>query len=597
MEHPAGRRAQGASLSYFIQDPGTGTLYRRGQLLGKGAFGRCYKFTDRSTGRVFAAKIVPRDRVSQLGRGKVEKEIELHSHLCHPHVVGFHRHFADQDNIYMILEYCSRKSLAHVLKARNSLTEPEVRYYLRQIIAGLRYLHRQGLIHRDLKLSNFFLTKNMQVKIGDLGLATREGQAGRRWGVVCGTPNYLAPEVVAKQGHSFQSDIWALGCIMYTALTGCAPFETTPRPEMYRCIREGRYPAPSHLSPSARKLIARLLAPNPSERPSLDEVLEHEFFTEGFTPDKLPCRACRSVPVLALPGRLSQLLQKAAQVLFGGCQEPRAGAERWCPGRPPPGGPQPVPHPAAHGQRPRAQPLRCRLLERGEGAGVRHPRAEQMPGEHAAGRAQPQAEPGAPRALGHQVGGLFPPVRLRLPALGRLHRRPAHRRHPPGLLPAAAAGLLLPGARGGRVLPPKRRARLPGRQDGHPALLLPVHAAAAAGGGERAGGSPQPHSPLSPVLHQVGQGAAHALQQWDAADQLLSGAHQAGAGLPGRRAPPDLPGPAARRGHLPAGRPGGGGLRAGPAGAPAVRPGPGPLPVAPPLPPSARPGRGTDGGG
>lgn len=112
---------------------------------------------------------------------QVEREIALHSRLSHPHVVGFHRHFADRDHIYMVLEYCSRRvsrrpapacpspplpgrpalsspspppqSLAHVLKARKVLTEPEVRYYLRQVIAGLRYLHRQGIIHRDLKLS------------------------------------------------------------------------------------------------------------------------------------------------------------------------------------------------------------------------------------------------------------------------------------------------------------------------------------------------------------------------------------------------------------------------------------------------------------
>uniref|UniRef100_A0A8C0IMC4 Polo kinase n=1 Tax=Chelonoidis abingdonii TaxID=106734 RepID=A0A8C0IMC4_CHEAB len=247
----------------------------------QGAFGRCYKFTDTSTGKIYAIKIVPQSRISRLeSRGKVEREIELHSHLSHQHVVGFHRHFADRDNIYMILEYCSHKSLAHILKARKTLTEPEVRYYLRQIIAGLRYLHQQGIIHRDLKLSNFFLTKNMQVKIGDLGLATRDEQAGRRLGVVCGTPNYLAPEVIAKKGHSFQSDIWALGCILYTALTGCSPFEITHKQEMYQCIREGRYSTPNHLSPGARKLIGRLLAPSPSERPSLEEVLEHEFFTQ-----------------------------------------------------------------------------------------------------------------------------------------------------------------------------------------------------------------------------------------------------------------------------------------------------------------------------
>ncbi|XP_038239949.1 inactive serine/threonine-protein kinase PLK5 isoform X2 [Dermochelys coriacea] len=329
MEPSASRRAQGDHLSYFIEDPGTGTLYRRGQLLGKGAFGRCYKFMDMSTGKVYAVKIVPHSRISRLeSRGKVEREIELHSHLNHRHIVGFHRHFADRDNIYMILEYCSRKSLAHILKARKTLTEPEVRYYLRQIIAGLCYLHQQGIIHRDLKLSNFFLTKNMQVKIGDLGLATRDEQASQRRGVVCGTPNYLAPEVIAKKGHSFQSDIWALGCIMYTALTGCSPFEITHKQEMYQCIREGQYPAPNHLSPGARKLIGRLLAPRPLERPSLEEVLEHEFFTQGFTPDKLPSRACHSVPIFTLPNPIGKLLQKAAKVLFRGllCQEPRAGS-------------------------------------------------------------------------------------------------------------------------------------------------------------------------------------------------------------------------------------------------------------------------------
>ncbi|XP_032992640.1 serine/threonine-protein kinase PLK2-like isoform X1 [Lacerta agilis] len=326
MEHPAWRRAEGESLKYFIEDPSTGTLYRRGQLLGKGAFGRCYKFTDTSTNKVYAVKVVPQSRVSRLdNRGKVEREIELHSQLKHRNVVGFHRHFADQENIYMVLEYCSRKSLAHILKVRKTLTEPEVRFYLKQVIAGLQYLHQQGIIHRDLKLSNFFITKTMQVKIGDLGLATREEQASRRRGVVCGTPNYLAPEVIAKKGHSFKSDVWALGCIMYTALTGCSPFEITHKQEMYRCIREGRYPTPSRLSPSARGLIAKLLAPNPESRPTLEETLAHEFFTQGFTPTQLPSRACHSAPLFMLPNPLRKFFQKVAKVFLRGtlCQETR----------------------------------------------------------------------------------------------------------------------------------------------------------------------------------------------------------------------------------------------------------------------------------
>ncbi|XP_060088502.1 serine/threonine-protein kinase PLK2-like isoform X1 [Heteronotia binoei] len=326
MESSSRRKAEGETLKYFIEDPGTGTLYKRGQLLGKGAFGRCYKFTDTSTNNIYAVKVVSQSRVSRLdNRGKVEREIELHSQLKHRNVVGFHRHFSDQENIYMVLEYCSRKSLAHILKARKTLTEPEVRFYLKQIISGLQYIHQQGIIHRDLKLSNFFITKNMQVKIGDLGLATREEQANRRRGVVCGTPNYLAPEVVAKKGHSFKSDVWALGCIMYTALTGCSPFEITHKQEMYQCIREGRYPMPSHLSPSARDLIGKLLAPEPAARPSLEEALNHVFFSEGYTPSRLSSRACHSAPLFTLPNPLSKFFQKAAKIFFRGspCQESR----------------------------------------------------------------------------------------------------------------------------------------------------------------------------------------------------------------------------------------------------------------------------------
>uniref|UniRef100_A0A8D0BHG9 Serine/threonine-protein kinase PLK n=1 Tax=Salvator merianae TaxID=96440 RepID=A0A8D0BHG9_SALMN len=326
MDYGAWRRTERESLKYFIEDPGTGTLYKRGQMLGKGAFGRCYKFTDMSTNKVYAVKVVPQTRVSRLdSRGKVEREIELHSQLRHRNIVGFHRHFADQENIYMVLEYCSRKSLAHILKARKTLTEPEVRFYLKQIIAGLQYLHQQGIIHRDLKLSNLFITSNMQVKIGDLGLATQEEQTSRRRGVICGTPNYLAPEVIAKKGHSFKSDVWALGCIMYTALAGFPPFEIAHKQEMYQSIREGRYPAPIRLSPSAQELIGKLLAPDPEARPDLEEVLSHPFFTQGFTPAKLSSRACHMAPIFMLPNPLRKFFQKAMKLLLRGspCHESR----------------------------------------------------------------------------------------------------------------------------------------------------------------------------------------------------------------------------------------------------------------------------------
>ncbi|XP_038934931.1 inactive serine/threonine-protein kinase PLK5 isoform X8 [Rattus norvegicus] len=214
------------------------------------------------------------------------------------------------------------KSLAHVLKVRRTLTEPEVRYYFRGLVSGLRYLHQQRIVHRDLKPSNFFLNKNMEVKIGDLGLAARVGPAGRCHRVLCGTPNFQAPEVVSRNGHSAKSDIWALGCIMYTVLTGTPPFAAAPLSEMYQNIRDGHYLEPTQLSPSARSLIARLLAPDPDERPSLDHLLQDDFFSQGFTPERLPPHSCHSPPVFAFPPPLGRLFRKVGQLLLTQCRPP-----------------------------------------------------------------------------------------------------------------------------------------------------------------------------------------------------------------------------------------------------------------------------------
>nr|XP_045719868.1 inactive serine/threonine-protein kinase PLK5 [Mirounga angustirostris] len=315
---PRRRRTWCPPVSAFLRDPSSGRVYRRGKLIGTGAFSRCYKLVDMSTSAVFALKVVPRaggGAARLRSRRKVEREIALHSCLEHRNIVALHGHFADREHVYMVLEYCSRQSLAHVLEARQTLTEPEVRYYLRGLVSGLRYLHQRRIVHRDLKPSNFFLNRNMVVKIGDLGLAARVGPGGHCHKVLCGTPNFLAPEVISRNGHSCQSDIWALGCIMYTVLTGTPPFVVAPLSEMYQNIRDGHYPEPTHLSPNARRLIARLLAPNPAERPSLDLLLQDDFFTQGFTPDRLPARSCYSAPIFTMPQPLGRLFRKVGRLL------------------------------------------------------------------------------------------------------------------------------------------------------------------------------------------------------------------------------------------------------------------------------------------
>ncbi|GAB5567473.1 inactive serine/threonine-protein kinase PLK5 [Prionailurus iriomotensis] len=269
-----------------------------------GAFSRCYKLMDMSTSAVFALKVVPRGGggAGRLRtRGKVEREIALHSRLRHRNIVAFHGHFADRDHVYMVLEYCSRQSLAHVLEARQTLTEPEVRYYLRGLVSGLCYLHQRRIVHRDLKPSNFFLNKNMVLKIGDLGLAARSALRD--------------PKLPGPGGHLQE---WTLLPVRHLG----SRLHHAPLSEMYQNIRAGRYPEPAHLSPNARRLIARLLAPDPAERPSLDRLLRDDFFTQGFTPDRLPARSCHSPPIFTMPQPLRRLVRKVGQLLLAQCRPP-----------------------------------------------------------------------------------------------------------------------------------------------------------------------------------------------------------------------------------------------------------------------------------
>ncbi|KAG9273620.1 serine/threonine-protein kinase PLK3 [Astyanax mexicanus] len=305
-------------LAQVVVDPKSGRSYTKGKLLGKGGFARCYEMTDLASSRMYAVKVIPQSRVSKPHqREKITNEIELHKTLQHKHVVKFSHHFEDQDNIYIFLELCSRKSLAHIWKARHTLTDPEVRYYLRQIISGLKYLHNKGILHRDLKLGNFFVNENMELRLGDFGLAAKLETVEQRKKTICGTPNYLAPEVLNRQGHGTESDVWSLGCVMYTLLCGNPPFETLDLKETYKCIKEVRYSLPPSLSPAAQKLISAVLQKNPSDRLTLDQILVHEYFSKGFTPDKLPPSSCVMVPELSPPSPAKKFFTKMAKSLFG----------------------------------------------------------------------------------------------------------------------------------------------------------------------------------------------------------------------------------------------------------------------------------------
>ncbi|XP_053896999.1 serine/threonine-protein kinase PLK1 [Malaclemys terrapin pileata] len=268
----------------------------RGRFLGKGGFAKCYEITELESQEVFAGKIVPKSLlVKPHQKEKMSMEISIHRSLAHRHVVGFQGFFEDSDFVFVVLELCRRRSLLELHKRRKALTEPEARYYLRQTILGCQYLHGNRVIHRDLKLGNLFLNDDMEVKIGDFGLATKVEYDGERKKTLCGTPNYIAPEVLGKKGHSFEVDIWSIGCIMYTLLVGKPPFETSCLKETYIRIKKNEYNIPKHINPVAANLIQKMLRSDPATRPTIDELLNDEFFTSGYIPTRLPT-TCLTIP-------------------------------------------------------------------------------------------------------------------------------------------------------------------------------------------------------------------------------------------------------------------------------------------------------------
>jgi serine/threonine protein kinase len=149
-----------------------------------------------------------------------QTELQIHSKMRHANIVQFHRAFTFQASTYLVLELCTNGSLMDMVKKRKFLSEPEVRFYTVQIAGAIKYMHAKGIIHRDLKMGNIFLDENMNVKIGDFGLAAMlvsgKDMTTIRRTTLCGTPNYIAPEILekSKKGHDHAVDIWSLGIIM-----------------------------------------------------------------------------------------------------------------------------------------------------------------------------------------------------------------------------------------------------------------------------------------------------------------------------------------------------------------------------------------------
>ena len=269
--------------------------YTKGKLLGKGGFAVCYEFICQDNGKTFAAKVINKENIkTQSSKQKLYSEIKIHKSLHHNQIVTFEHSFEDDKNLYMLLELCKNQTLEELQRRRETLTELEVQCYIIQLIKGLQYLHSHKIIHRDLKLGNLFLTDKMELKIGDFGLATKLDYEGEKKHTVCGTRTYMAPEILSGE-HSYEVDIWSTAIIIYALLVGKTPFELdVPHTgdrigQIDKNIKrlKYRFPEERKISYVAQRLIRKILVKNPADRPTYEEILLDDFFSQNSAIPKL----------------------------------------------------------------------------------------------------------------------------------------------------------------------------------------------------------------------------------------------------------------------------------------------------------------------
>lgn len=197
-------------------------------LLGKGGFASVYRAKCLKTSVEVAIKMIDKKLMTENGMvSRVRQEVAIHSRLKHPTVLELYTFFEDSDYVYLVLELAHNGELQRYLKNNSvTITEEEVAYIMYQIVEGLLYLHSHNILHRDMTLANLLLTKEMRIKIADFGLATQLKRPDEKHMTMCGTPNYISPEVATRSSHGLETDVWGLGCMLYTLLVGRPPFDS-----------------------------------------------------------------------------------------------------------------------------------------------------------------------------------------------------------------------------------------------------------------------------------------------------------------------------------------------------------------------------------
>jgi len=255
--------------------------YELGRVLGHGTFAKVYHAKNLNTGKNVAMKVVGKEKVIKVGMiEQIKREISVMKMVKHPNIVQLHEVMASKSKIYIAMELVRGGELFNkIVKGR--LKEDVARVYFQQLISAVDFCHSRGVYHRDLKPENLLLDEDGNLKVSDFGLCTFSEHL-RQDGLLhttCGTPAYVSPEVIAKKGYDgAKADIWSCGVILYVLLAGFLPFQDDNLVAMYKKIYRGDFKCPPWFSLEARRLITKLLDPNPNTRISISKIMDSCWF-------------------------------------------------------------------------------------------------------------------------------------------------------------------------------------------------------------------------------------------------------------------------------------------------------------------------------